>query len=85
MLSVRQALRLIRDGMAKFILRNTAIQLTFCRLVNLRDQSCKADEQFIFQYLCGSTDALVALSEGWALPPAIIARSCPQWIMYPFV
>jgi hypothetical protein len=48
-LNVTSAVQLVKDGFARFIHRNSALQLTFAQLVYLRDQSCRVDEHVVWQ------------------------------------
>lgn len=59
------AMRLVNEGLATFIHRNTALQLTFAKLIPLRDVSCKADEELSFEYVLGLYRARVAFDVGW--------------------
>ena len=81
----RQALTLIYNGMAVFIHRNAALQLTFSELTDLRDRSSKADAQLILDFINGSTKARIALELAWGIPPAILQEMLPQQPIYPFV
>ncbi len=81
----REAITLIYAGLAIFALDNTAIQLTFTRVENLRDASSKADEEFIFAFLAGSRAAALALELGWSLPPETVEASAPTLLPFPFV
>jgi len=64
-LKIRDALTLVRHGLARFINRNTAVQLTYSRLTQLRDRSCKVDERLILEYVAGSRLARAAVDLGW--------------------
>lgn len=81
----REALSLIYVGLAVFVLNNTAIQLTFSCVGNIRDQSAKADEEFIFAFLAGEMDAAIALEQGWNLPPHVLAAITDARPLFPFV
>ena len=67
-LRVTAAIQLAKDGLAKFIHRNTALQLNFARLNHLRDQSCRVDEHVIWQYVVGLRRARLAVDLGWGVP-----------------
>jgi hypothetical protein len=54
---IKVALTLVREGMARFVDKNAAIQLTFSKIAHLRDRSLKIDEAFLNAYAAG---------EGWA-------------------
>ena len=64
-LSIASAVQLVKDGFAKFIHRNSALQLNFAQLVYLRDQSCRVDEHVVWQYVIGSRRARIAVDLGW--------------------
>ena len=68
-LKIAAAVQLVKDGLAKFIHRNTALQLNFARLTHLRDQSCRVDEHFVWEYAIGSRRARIAIDLGWGLRP----------------
>jgi hypothetical protein len=67
---INRALQMVFDGTATFIHRNTALQLNYAEIAHLRDQSCRVDENVIFQYASGSRRARIAVNMAWALPPA---------------
>lgn len=75
---IREAVRLVQDGLANFIHRNTALQLNFARLIHLRDQSCRVDEHLMFQYASGSRRARVAVDLGWGLAAEVTMISQVQ-------
>lgn len=79
------ALGLVWNGLARFVNRNTALQLTFSDLVPLRDQSCKVDEHVIVLYTAGSSRARLAVDFGWSVPPSAIEKSYPHMPVFPFV
>lgn len=81
----RQALIVVYAGLATLIHAGNAIQLTFSTVTNLRDQSSKADEQLIFQFLTGSYRARKAIIEAWSTPPCSVEKPCPSGPIYPFV
>jgi hypothetical protein len=81
----RQGLILVYAGLATLIHAANALQLTFSTVINLRDQSSKADEQLIFQFLAGSHRARKAIIEAWSAPPPSVNKSCPSGPIYPFV
>lgn len=83
--SVRYALDLIRNGLARFVNRNTAIQLTFADVTPLRDQSCNVDLSVILPYIEGSIYTRLVVDLGWSLPPLAIEKACPLTPIYPFV
>ena len=49
-LPIKTAIALVKDGLACFIHRNTAIQLTFAKIAHLRDRSLRIDENFLMAY-----------------------------------
>lgn len=67
--SITSAIQLVKDGFARFILRNSALQLTFAQLTYIRDQSCRVDEHVIWQYVIGSHRARIAVDIGWGPCP----------------
>lgn len=67
--NIPSAVQLVKDGLAKFIHRNSALQLTFARLVYLRDQSCRVDEHVVWQYVIGSRRARIAVDLAWGVRP----------------
>lgn len=69
---VTAALQLVRDGVATFIHKNTALRLNFARLTHLRDLSCKVNGYVIWQYAIGSRYVRIAVDLAWAIPIAII-------------
>jgi hypothetical protein len=70
-LKIAAAVQLVRDGLARFIHRNTALQLNFARLTHLRDQSCRVDEHLVWQYSIGSRRARIVVDLGWGLRPTV--------------
>ena len=50
---VKTAIALVKDGLACFIHRNTAVQLTFSKVTHLRDRSLRIDETFLIAYASG--------------------------------
>lgn len=81
----RQGLILVYAGLATLIHGGNALQLTFSTVTNLRDQSSRADEQLIFQFLAGSYRARKAIYEAWSTPPSSIDKACSSGPIYPFV
>jgi hypothetical protein len=77
---IAAALQLVRDGAAVFIHQNNALQLTFAKLIHLRDISCKVDGRIIYQYVINSRWVQLAVNLGWGLPIAdiIIFESEPE-------
>jgi hypothetical protein len=61
----RSAVNLVRDGMAKFIHQNSALQLTFAKITYLRDTSCNINGTAIWEYAAGSHRVKTALYVGW--------------------
>ena len=59
------AIKLVRDGLAVFIHKNTALQLTFAKLTYLRDTSCNINGTAIWEYAAGSDRVKAALYVGW--------------------
>jgi|SRR5215831_9504074 len=47
------AVALVRDGLARFVDKKKAIQLTFSKIAYLRDRSLKIDEAFLNAYAAG--------------------------------
>jgi hypothetical protein len=50
---IKLAVALVRDGLARFVDKNAAIQLTFSKIAHLRDRSLKIDEAFLNAYAAG--------------------------------
>lgn len=75
---IAAALQLVRDGVANFILRNSALQLNFAKLTHLRDVSCNVDGQVIWQYAIGSRCVRIAVNLGWGLPLATVEISLAE-------
>jgi hypothetical protein len=70
-----QALALVRQGLAEFINRQTALRLTFSKVAHLRDQSQRIDERFLMAYVQGDKRARAIIDDpdaGWSTPPAIV-------------
>ena len=81
-----QGLTLVRNGMARLIHDAYALQLTFSVVTNIRDQSCKADEELIMAYLAGSVRARIAIYEAWSAPPPAVPVELSEPVpIYPFV
>lgn len=81
-----QGLSLVRNGLARLIHEAFALQLTFSVVTNIRDQSCKADEELVMAYLAGSLRARIAIYEAWSAPPPSIPLELSQAVpIYPFV
>jgi hypothetical protein len=81
---VKAAVALVRDGMARFVDRNSAIQLTFSKIAHLRDRSLKIDQAFLDAYAAGERWAKHLFDAGYdgktqaetiAWTPAQMARS----------
>lgn len=81
----RAGLALIWNLLAHFVLSNTAIQLNYAGLENLRDQSSYVDESVILAYISGMVQARHAVNLAWSAPPAAVAKDCPIPTLYPFV
>ncbi len=65
LLKIPDAVRLVKNGLANFIHRNSAVQLNYSRLAHLRDRSAKVDEQLVFDYAIGLRYARAAIDLGW--------------------
>src|SRR5512137_1838189 len=64
-----QALALVRNGLADFINRQTALRLTFSKIAHLRDQSLRIDERFLLAYAQGDKRARAVMDDpdaGWS-------------------
>lgn len=61
------ALRLVNDGLATFVHRNSALRLNFDEITALRGQSCRIDQHLIWQYAVGSRRAQIAVELGWSI------------------
>jgi hypothetical protein len=84
-LPIKDAINLVRNGLANFINRNTAVQLNYSRLAHLRDQSSKPDERLIFEYATGSRRARMAINLAWGRGPAHVATVGPDESTYPSI
>ena len=62
---VISAIKLVRDGMAQFIHRNSALRLSFAKITYLRDTSCNINGTAIWEYVAGSHRVKTALYVGW--------------------
>jgi hypothetical protein len=65
-----QALALVRNGLADFINRQTALRLTFSKIAHLRDQSLRIDERFLLAYAQGDRRAKAVMDDptaGWSV------------------
>jgi hypothetical protein len=65
-----QALALVRNGLADFINRQTALRLTFSKIAHLRDQSLRIDERFLLAYARGDRRAKAVMDDptaGWSV------------------
>lgn len=73
-----QALALVRNGLADFINRQTALRLTFSRIAHLRDQSLRIDERFLMTYVQGDKRARAIIDDpafGWSMRLPVVAIS----------
>jgi hypothetical protein len=68
---------LIRHGLAEFILRQTALRLTFSNFAHLRDYSLRIDEAFLINYAAGEKRERAAMDLGWGVPICDVSRG--QW------
>jgi hypothetical protein len=84
-LQIKDAINLVKNGLAKFINRNTAVQLTYSRLAHLRDQSCKPGERLVLDYISGSYRARVAVELGWGTGPATTNKEFTEQHGHPFI
>jgi hypothetical protein len=73
-----QAVRLITYREAKFVHRNSAIQLTYSEITHLRDISCHVDAYVIYQYARGKRTARLAVDIGWLRPPKVVNAPAAQ-------
>lgn len=62
---IKTAIAMVRDGLACFIHRNTAVQLTFSKVTHLRDRSLKIDEAFLNAYAAGEKWARNLFDNAW--------------------
>lgn len=81
----RQGLSLVYAELAEFVHAGDALRLTFSVVPNLRDQSSRADEELIFEFLAGSERARIAIYEAWKNPPPAIFKPSLLLPIYPFV
>jgi hypothetical protein len=71
-----QALALVRQGLAVFIHRQSALRLTFSKVTQLRDRSLKVDERLLMDYAQGDKRARAIIEDptaGWAVKPPVVA------------
>jgi hypothetical protein len=80
--TLREALQLVHYGLANFIHRNSALQLTFDRLTHLRDLSCHVDQYVILDYVCGEFRPRLAVNQGWRIPADVTMISKLQADLY---
>ena len=55
----------MKNGLANFIHRNSAVQLNYSQLAHLRDRSLKVDEHLVFDYAIGLRYARATIDLGW--------------------
>jgi hypothetical protein len=70
-----QALALVRNGLADFINRQTALRLTFSKIAHLRDQSLRIDERFLLAYAQGDKRARAVMDDpdaGWSVRVPVV-------------
>ena len=77
MLCFRDAITLVKDGLAVFRDGNTCLQLNFSRLAHLRDASCKIDLAMLMAYAEGQPRARAAVDIGWGGPIPDVSRG--EW------
>jgi hypothetical protein len=73
-----QALALVRQGLAVFIQRQSALRLTFSKVTQLRDCSLKVDEQLLMDYAQGDRRARAIIEDpdsGWVVQPPVVELS----------
>jgi hypothetical protein len=61
---------MVRNGLADFINRQTALRLTFSKIAHLRDQSLRIDERFLLAYAQGDKRARAVMDDptvGWSV------------------
>lgn len=75
---ITAAVQLVRDGVANFIHRNTALQLNFAQLTHLRDLSCNVNGQVVWQYVIGVRRVKIAVNLGWGMRPATVTISAVE-------
>ena len=78
MVKMQVAMQFIRDGMANFIHRNSALQLNFSRLTDLRDMSAHVNGNVIWQYIVGPRIVRLTVDMAWAVPIASIVTSSSE-------
>jgi hypothetical protein len=76
-LAFRDAITLVKDGLAIFRDGNTCLQLNFSRLAHLRDASCKIDLAMLMAYAEGQPRARAAVDIGWGGPIPDVSRG--EW------
>lgn len=77
-IKVTAAVQLVKDGVANFIHRNSALQLNFSRLTHLRDVSCKVNGYVIWQYVIGVRCVQIAVKLAWGKPLATVEISLAE-------
>lgn len=73
----RDAITLVKDGLAIFRDGNTCLQLNFSRMAHLRDASCKIDLAMLMAYAEGQPRARAAVDIGWGGPIPDVSRD--EW------
>ena len=76
-LAFRDAITLVKDGLAVFRDGNTCLQLNFSRIAHLRDASCKIDLAMLMAYAQGQPRARAAVDIGWGGPLPDVSRG--EW------
>lgn len=77
MLGFNDGLALVTDGLAQFINGQSALRLTFSKVANLRDASCKIDLHMLMAYAEGQPGARAAVDLGWRVP--LRGIPCAEW------
>jgi len=77
MLAFRDAITIVKDGLAVFRDGNTCLQLNFSRIAHLRDASCKIDLAMLMAYAEGQPRARAAVDIGWGGPIPDVSRG--EW------
>ncbi len=77
MLAFRDAITLVKDGLAIFRDGNTCLQLNFSRIAHLRDASCKIDLAILMAYADGQPRARAAVDISWGGPISDVSRG--EW------
>lgn len=77
-ITFRQAVALVKKGLAEFIHQRSALRLTYSTIAHLRDQSLRIDEHFLLAYVAGEERARSIIEDasvGWCTRPCVVPVS----------